>query len=91
MIPADTVIEDLDRDRLPEVAQDLCGQGYRLVQMMGTPREDTIEVMVSFDKNYELKNYRVTVPRSDLTLPSITGATGSERSSTARPSPSPPT
>ena len=46
----DTVIEELERDRLPLVAKELCGQGYRLVQMMGTPREDTIEVLISFDK-----------------------------------------
>ncbi len=71
----DTVIEDLERERLPGRAKDLCGQGYRLVQMMGTPREATIEVLVSFDKAYELKNYRIQVPRDDLTLPSMTGST----------------
>ena len=71
----DTVIDDLERERLPEVAKELCGQGYRLVQMMGTPRKETIEVMISFDKAYELKNYRIQVPRDDLTLPSITGST----------------
>jgi ech hydrogenase subunit D len=71
----DTVIEELERERLPELAKELCASGYRLVQMMGTPREEAIEVLVSFDKGYELKNFRVTVPRSDLKLPSITGAT----------------
>ena len=38
----DTEIEDLERERLPEVAKDLCGQGYRLVQMMGNPRPNSI-------------------------------------------------
>jgi len=71
----DTVIEELERERLPEVAAELCGQGYRLVQMMGNPREETINVIVSFDKNYQLKNYRIRIPRNDLVLPSITGAT----------------
>ena len=71
----DTVIEDLERERLPGLAKDLCGQGYRLVQMMGTPREETIEVLISFDKACELKNYRIQVSRDDLTLPSITGST----------------
>jgi hypothetical protein len=70
-----TVIEELERDRLVEKAKELCGQGYRLVQMMGNPREDTINVIVSFDKNYELLNYRIRIPRDDLVLPSITGAT----------------
>lgn len=71
----DTVIEDLERERLPEVAKELCGDGWRLVQMMGTPRKETIEVLVSFDKGYELKNFSIQVARDDLTLPSITGAT----------------
>ena len=71
----DTVIDDLERARLPEVAKELCGQGYRLVQMMGTPRKETIEVMISFDKAYALKNYRIQVPRDDMTLPSITAST----------------
>lgn len=71
----DTVIDDLERERLPEVAKELCGQGYRLVQMMGTPRKETIEVMISFDKAYQLKNYRIQVPRDDMTLPSITAST----------------
>jgi ech hydrogenase subunit D len=71
----DTIIEDLERERLPEIAADLTKQGYRFVQMMGTPREETIELMVSFDKNYELKNFRIQVPRSDLKIPSMTGAT----------------
>ncbi|NBD37927.1 MAG: NADH-quinone oxidoreductase subunit C [Verrucomicrobia bacterium] len=72
---ADTVIEELDRGKLAEEAAKLCGAGYRLVQMMGTPREETIEVMVSFDRAYELKNFRVQVPREDLRLPSISAST----------------
>ena len=71
----ETIIDDLEREKLPETAAALCKDGYRLVQMMGTPRKDTVEVMLSFDKNYELKNFRIQVPRSDLTLPSITGST----------------
>lgn len=70
----DTIIELIERDRLPEKARELSGQGYRLVQMMGTARKDDIEILVSFDKAYDLKNYRMLVPRSDLTLPSITGS-----------------
>lgn len=68
----ETIIHDLERTGLPEKAGALGKEGFRLVQMMGTPREDSIEVMVSFDKNYELRNFRVFVPRDDLTLPSIT-------------------
>lgn len=71
----DTVIEELERELLPQVAGELCGDGWRLVQMMGTPRKETIEVLVSFDKAYELRNFRIPVARDDLTLPSITGAT----------------
>ena len=71
----DTIINDLKREELPEMAAKLCKDGYRLVQMMGTPREDTIEVMVSFDKAWDLKNFRIQVPRNDLTLPSISAST----------------
>ena len=71
----DTIINDLEREKLPETAAELVKDGYRLVQMMGTPRKDDIEVMVSFDKGWELKNFRIQVPRNDLTLPSITGST----------------
>jgi ech hydrogenase subunit D len=71
----ETVIEDLGREQFPEKARELCGLGYRLVQMMGTPRKESVEVLVSFDKGYELKNFRIQVPRSDFKLPSITGAT----------------
>lgn len=68
----ETIIEELERSQLPETASQLAQKGFRLVQMMGTPREDHIEVMVSFDCNYALRNFRVQVPRDDLTLPSIT-------------------
>jgi Ni,Fe-hydrogenase III component G len=68
----ETIIHDLERAELPQQARTLCEEGFRLVQMMGTPREDSIEVMVSFDKNYELRNFRIFVPRDELTLPSIT-------------------
>ena len=71
----DTVIEDFGREQLPEKARELCGLGYRLVQMMGTPRKESVEVLVSFDKGYKLKNFRIQVPRSDFKLPSITDAT----------------
>lgn len=68
----ETIIEELERSQLPETASQLAREGFRLVQMMGTPREDHIEVMVSFDRDYALRNFRVQVPRDDLTLPSIT-------------------
>jgi ech hydrogenase subunit D len=72
MMP-DTIIEPLERDALPAKASELFGEGYRLVQMMGTARPDDIEVMVSFNKADDLKNFRIMVPRTDLTLPSISG------------------
>jgi ech hydrogenase subunit D len=68
-----TTTEDISRESYPERAKGLCADGYRLVQMMGTQREKSIEIFVSFDKAYDLHNLRLQVPRDDLSLPSITG------------------
>lgn len=51
-------------------------EGFRLVHMSGTAYEDHFEIMVSYDKNYECKNYRTTVPRDNPELPSISSYFG---------------
>ena len=46
-------------------------EGYRLVHMTGTARDDHYEIMVSYDKDYQCVNYRTTIPMSDPVLPSL--------------------
>ena len=46
-------------------------EGYRLVHMTGTARDDHYEIMVSYDKDYTCVNYRTTIPKADPTLPSL--------------------
>ena len=64
--------ELLDRSQIAAKAAELERGGYRLVQMCATIAGDNLEVLYSFDKNYEFLNFRVLVPRNDLTIPSIT-------------------
>ncbi|MBK1721071.1 NADH-quinone oxidoreductase subunit C [Thiocystis violacea] len=47
--------------------------GYRLVQMTGTARPDSFEIMISYDKEYRCTNYRTQVPRDKPDLPSLSG------------------
>lgn len=58
---------------IPAKAAALAKDGYRLVQICCTVAGETLEVTYSFDKAYALENYRVTLPKSDPAVPSITG------------------
>lgn len=51
-------------------------EGYRLVHMSGTARDDHFEIMAAYDKDYHCVNYRITVPREDPELPSISDLFG---------------
>jgi ech hydrogenase subunit D len=64
----------IDRSELPAKASQLCKEGQRLVQICCTTGEETLEITYSFDKAYSFSNLRVTVPKSDAVIPSITGS-----------------
>lgn len=65
--------EDLALDQWEALAKSLQAEGYRLVQMTGTARDDHFEVMVSYDKDYRCVNLRTRVPRDNPELPSLSG------------------
>ncbi len=64
--------EDLDREKLPARAAELLREGQRLTAITCTAMPDALDLIYSFDKGYSLLNLRVTVPKSDPTVPSIT-------------------
>lgn len=63
--------EDIELDQWIATASRHRGEGFRLVQMTGTAREDHFEVMISYDKDYRCVNFRVHVPRDQPELPSL--------------------
>lgn len=46
-------------------------EGYRLVHVSGTAQEDHFEIMASYDKDYRCIHYRITIPRDNPELPTI--------------------
>jgi ech hydrogenase subunit D len=58
---------------LVEKAKELCGSGYRLVQIGCTALSGGFEITYSFDKDYSLLNLRVGVPSAGAEVPSISG------------------
>jgi ech hydrogenase subunit D len=67
-------ITAIDRSEIAAKAGALAKEGYRLVQICCTVAAETLEITYSFDKEYALSNYRVTLQKSDPAVPSITGA-----------------
>lgn len=65
--------EDLELDQWKARAERQHAEGYRLVQMTGTARDDHFEVMASYDKDYRCVNVRTRVPRENPELPSLSG------------------
>lgn len=63
--------EELELDQWVAIASRHQAEGFRLVQMTGTAREDHFEVMISYDRDYRCVNYRVRVPREQPELPSL--------------------
>ena len=59
-------------DGLLSAVRDLKGEGYRLVQICGTLKEDGIEVLYSFDKDHIAKNFRVLLAQEEK-IESISG------------------
>jgi ech hydrogenase subunit D len=60
------------KDLVAKVAQ-LKKDGYRLVQVCATTGAENFEITYSFDKDYKFLNLRLSVPRADAVLPSISG------------------
>jgi ech hydrogenase subunit D len=67
-------IATIDRSELPAKALEFSRENYRLVQICCTTGETSLELTYSFDKGYAFTNLRCIVPRSDPTVPSITGS-----------------
>ncbi|HUI91601.1 MAG TPA: NADH-quinone oxidoreductase subunit C [Chitinivibrionales bacterium] len=63
----------IDKSQLVEKAKQMSKEGWRLVQISCTAK-DAYEVTYTFDKDYACSHLRVTLPKDNLDLPSITGA-----------------
>lgn len=66
-------ITNVERNDLPAKAAELKKEGHRLVQACCLDTGTDLEVTYSFDRGGSLSNVRVTVPKSDPKIPSITG------------------
>jgi ech hydrogenase subunit D len=66
-------ITAIDRGELVAKATQFNKDGYRIVQICCTTGTESLEITYSFDKEYSFANLRVTVPKSDPVVPSITG------------------
>jgi ech hydrogenase subunit D len=62
---------ELDKTAIPAKAAELAKEGYRLVQICCTTT-DVFTITYSFDKEYSFLNVRVTIPRENPSIPSIT-------------------
>ncbi len=56
------VFRDVDVGSVPAEAEKLKGEGYRMVQISGTPYEGSAELLYSFDKDLSMVNLRTSVP-----------------------------
>jgi ech hydrogenase subunit D len=68
---ADEQFTEIELDQWVATARQHRSEGFRLVQMTGTAREDHFEIMVSYDKDYRCVNFRMHVPRDKPELPSV--------------------
>jgi ech hydrogenase subunit D len=66
--------ETIDRAALPGKAAEMFKSGQRLVVITCTVLPDSFDLVYSFDKDYAYTALRVAVPRSDPSVPSITGS-----------------
>jgi ech hydrogenase subunit D len=70
-------IETIPTDLLAERVRAFKADGFRLVQISATQLAEEVEVTYSFDRDILLANLRVSVPASNLRLPSISALYGS--------------
>jgi ech hydrogenase subunit D len=61
----------IEKTELAEKAAELKKNGFRLVQI-GCTLDEAFELTYSFDKDYDLYNLRISIPKSNPTIPSIT-------------------
>lgn len=64
--------EPVDIHALVNKVAELCGRGYRLVQIGCTMLEGgALEINYSFDKDYRFLNLRLTLPSCEYAVPSV--------------------
>lgn len=64
---------EIEVDQLVAVAHEMMDSGYRFVTLTCVTLSDNmVDITYHFDKDYELKNYRIKVSR-DSEIPSISG------------------
>ncbi len=63
----------VDKSQIVEKATQMSKDGWRLVQI-SCAAKDVYEVTYTFDKEYKCSHIRTVLQKSDLELPSITGA-----------------
>jgi ech hydrogenase subunit D len=66
-------IVPLEKSQLVAKAGELKDSGHRLVHISATTLAESFEITYSFEKEQKLVNLRLTTPRSDNVVPSITG------------------
>ncbi|MBF0619526.1 MAG: NADH-quinone oxidoreductase subunit C [Candidatus Omnitrophica bacterium] len=66
-------IMDITLGELMDKARKYQAQGFRLVQICCTKLPDTLELQYSFDKEYDFKSLRLTLPDASTPVPSISG------------------
>lgn len=66
-------IEAIDASALPARASALKADGWRLMQICCTVAGSDFELLYSFAKEYDFRSLRATLPRTDASVPSITG------------------
>ncbi len=73
MMIEDQPLVNLDRSQLTAKVGELKASGHRMIQVCATTLSENFEITYSFEKDQKFINLRVTVPRSDAVIPSITG------------------
>jgi ech hydrogenase subunit D len=63
--------EDIAAGELPSRSAGMKSEGFRLAQICCTKLPETLELLYSFDKNFELRNFRVVLPNASEAIPSI--------------------
>lgn len=64
---------EIEVDQLLNVAHEMNDTGYRFVTLTCvTLGENMVDITYHFDKNYEMKNYRIKVERN-IAVPSVSG------------------
>lgn len=64
----------ITREELAAKGAELKRDNWRIVHVAATTLSDAIEITYAFDKDNRLANYRVMVPKTDPTVPSISSS-----------------